>query len=529
MMKLLLATTIITIAAASSADPRNCRMDHFHQRGSAAPLCIAQDLVAVEADQTAGDAEAIAAPLLAKARVRIARRDSAQPEALSRVVGVPVWFASEQKEPSVLTPDIVIRFTGKATADTYLKSPDVKSYRRLRVPGNVYVVTYETPETALHRANGLSEREDIVYAHPDFIIAKDFRTDDTWYDLQWHLHNTGQTGGTAGADIGIEGAFARTMGDPEILIAVLDMDFDILHEDLIDGIFLNRGEIPGNNIDDDGNGYIDDVRGWNFSDHTPSFNPKRADHGTAVAGLVGARSNGIGTTGTCPGCTILPVGMSFQPSDDAEAFHYAFSQHADIITNSWGYDLYAPVTDVVVDAINHAATAGRNERGTVILFAMTNTPYDNCKPDNPDISSLPAVFAISSTDHNDHKVKNAGWGDCLDFVAPSRGASGTEGIVTTDVTGTLGYNNGSDIRMRNVNYTTTFGGTSAATPSVAGVVGLMLSVNPELTRDEVKCILQGTTDKVDGLAAAYDATGFSKTHGWGRINAGAAVNAAMSP
>jgi subtilisin family serine protease len=154
----------------------------------------------------------------------------------------------------------------------------------------------------------------------------------------------------------------------------------------------------------------------------------------------------------------------------------------------------------------------------VILFAMTNEPWDNCKGRYKDLSSNEYVIAVSRSTNRD-QYDRAGYGACMELLAPTASADGSgPGVVTTDIMGRYGYTS--------TNYFNDFGGTSSATPLVAGVVGLMLSVNPDLTREQVTSILLRTADKIDGAQARYNNQGFSNTHGYGRVNALKAVTAA---
>jgi subtilisin family serine protease len=168
----------------------------------------------------------------------------------------------------------------------------------------------------------------------------------------------------------------------------------------------------------------------------------------------------------------------------------------------------------VRDAIDSAAREGRGGRGTLIVFGMTNEAVDNCGA-HPDISALESVVAVGVSDRDD-RIGGSGFGACMDLVAPAKPERlGTTGSTTTDRTGIDGHVEG--------DYFDGFGGTSAAAPLVAGVAGLMLSLNPELTRDDVQRILEHTADKIDAEHAAYDAAGFSVRAGYGRVNAARAL------
>lgn len=510
----------------------------YLQAGKKVPLCVSNNLVAVAGGRSNAKSALPenATSTLAMTGLKVVQVEAQIPK--HSIAGIPVWFGDDQKVPAILTSDIVVKFKSavtKADVEIFFRS---KAIRKLRVPGYIYIVSYPSPLLALTAANQLSLDENISYSHPDFMIAKNFRKSenftgmDEFYHLQWHLKNTGQTGGTVTADLNIEPAFAITSGSPGTVIAIVDGGVEIDHEDLKDGIFVNALEIADNQIDDDANGYIDDLNGWNFYRKNPDVSTGlNVAHGTPVAGTVGARSNSIGTSGTCPGCAILPVAAGWTVSADAEAMHYSDSMGAAVISNSWGYPLETPATDVMIDALDRLSSNGRNGKGALILFAMNNVNQDDCIGSNPDISSLNSVIAISSSDDKDKKVRMSAYGPCMDFLSPSANYIGGGDIVTTDMSGDHGYHtlrSGDDL-IANLDYTSNFGGTSAATPSVAGIIGLMLTVNPNLTRTEVIEILKQTSDKIDAENAAYDVSGFSRSHGWGRVNAGAAVARANKP
>src|SRR5690606_22722448 len=154
---------------------------------------------------------------------------------------------------------------------------------------HLYVARYSSPLKVILAANHLYGLPYTVYAHPNFILPKDFRnkrSNDTFYGAQWHLENTGQTDGVAGADISIRDAWGFTKGDPSIIIAVLDAGFQREHPDMTGAWAVNAAEIAGNNKDDDSNGYIDDVIGWSFFRDNGDINQgSYLEHGVSVAGL----------------------------------------------------------------------------------------------------------------------------------------------------------------------------------------------------------------------------------------------------
>lgn len=436
-------------------------------------------------------------------------------------VGIPLYLPTTDV-PLILTDEFVVKFKADVTqsqieqmnsenhVELVKKSPHVDKKMVLRV-------TDTSGKDALEMANYYYESGLTEFSHPNFIVHVEerFVPNDALYPDQWHLNNTGQRGGTVDADIDAEEAWDITRGDSGIIIAVIDSGVQIQHEDLQPNQFTNSGEIPGNGIDDDGNTYIDDVHGWNFYNGTGDTNRGHASrHGTSVAGVAAGRgNNAIGISGSCPNCTILPIARGSTFNDHADSFDYAVSMGAHIITNSWGYTVGTPATDVVENAINDAATNGRGGLGCVVTFAMTNTNVDNCDPASLDISALDNVIAISRSDDRD-VLDNGGFGDCMELLSPTRGA-GRPGLTTTDQTGADGYSAG--------DYAPNFGGTSGATPQVAGIAALMLTLDSSLTKDEVRTVLIETADKIDAENADYDISGFSDTHGYGRVNAYNAV------
>jgi subtilisin family serine protease len=441
-----------------------------------------------------------------------------------------VWFEPSTAPAAVLTRDIDVKLqTPEAHAALRARPGYLAHHRTPFLPKNWYVARFDTPLRALQAANALSQSRAVVAAHPDFRLSIETREvgvmgipeGEPFFDLQWHLSNTGQTGGTAGADLGVLEVWPASSGNSSTIVAVLDLGFEQEHPDLREAWLVNSGEIPNNKKDDDQNGLVDDVNGWNFStDNNKLLYGRNNKHGTAVAGIVGARVNGIGVSGVCPECRLLPVVIDGTPSRDAQAIGYAAARGASVITNSWGYTISSPKTDILVDAINEASLEGRDGKGISILFAMTNANKNDCRATNPDISSLPAVIAISSVDHNDRKVETSGWGECLAFVSPSS-PDGSHGIVTTDRVGAQGYNtSGASPNMKDTDYSNAFYGTSAAAPSAAGVFALLYAQRPDLSAQEALATLREAAVKVHPEEAAYDAvTGRSLRYGFGRIRA----------
>jgi hypothetical protein len=467
------------------------------------------------------------------------------------------------KEPFFATDDFIAKFKSDVTkeqiaalhranaVEVVMENPFVKGQFLLRLRPEARLDCFQA-------ARRYRESKLVEYAYPDFIgVYKDQQwiPNDPLFGNQWHHNNTGQSGGTVDADIDTPWAWTITQGAAGTVIAVIENGgFDTGHADLTPNRWVNPGEVAGNGVDDDGNGFVDDVNGWNFegcTSPTPTgcgnnnLAPANAteNHGTSVAGSAAARgNNSLGVTGSCPNCRLMLLRTGYTAADWAKslAFGYAQTMGAQIITNSWGGGGATPNT---VAAITTATTNGRGGLGTVILFAAGNTTADVCTGANQDPRvSLADVIAVSSSSNQDRKVVWAAVGNCIDVLAPShRGYdatdpyTGTLNATTTDRTGTDGYNNNSPVancpsaEPADRAYTFCFGGTSFATPETAGVTGLILTVNPGLTRLQVQRLLEDTADKVEDSAGHYaTANGFSApagtpTHSWGRVNAFEAV------
>lgn len=249
-----------------------------------------------------------------------------------------------------------------------------------------YLVRVQNPKAVnpLAVANSLVESGLVEWAEPNFLqeYYHSFTPNDPLYPSQWHLNNTGQQGGSKpGADVKAPEAWNLEQGNANIIIAILDDGVETTHEDLAANIFTNPGEIAGNGLDDDGNGLIDDVQGWDFANNDNNPNPSSPNdkHGTAVAGVAAARgNNAFGVSGACPQCKILPIKISNPDSEgkwvtpdfiQANVIRYA-ARLADVLNGSWGG---GSPSSVVQSALQYATTVGREGKGTVALFASGNS------------------------------------------------------------------------------------------------------------------------------------------------------------
>jgi subtilisin family serine protease len=319
-------------------------------------------------------------------------------------------------------------------------------------------------------------------------------------DRQWHLPLAKVTD-----------AWNVTIGDPSIVVAILDDGIDVDHAEFV-------GKVVGQS---------------DFAAHVSDARPKSPSdkHGTACAGV--AVATGVKAHGSAPGCSLLAVRTPefLGVADEAEMFRWVTDQGADVISCSWGPADGTGQTDLLPDnvreAIRYSVTSGRGGKGIPIAWAAGNGD-ESVSLDG--YASNPDVMAIGASTNRETRAWYSDFGPEVWVCAPSSGstAAGERRVFTTDRRGSAGYNTGiASAGDAAGDYTNDFGGTSSATPLVAGVAGLMLSVNPSLTHRQVRDILRTTAERI-GDPGGYDASGHSPHFGFGRIDAKRAVDAARA-
>ncbi len=395
--------------------------------------------------------------------------------------------ALEDGFPLYLTHRIVLRMKRGLSWQALSSYIDGQNLKYLDTQYGNVLLEVQDIDQALYLANVIRESGLVEFCHPDF-YAEVTRSADPLYPEQFQMHNTGQTidGYTGTPDIDIDGpeAWAITTGSASITVAVIDDGVEA-HEDL----------------DAPVNGYTP-LNGGNGAPVAGSA------HGQSCAGIIVANHNNIGVRGVAPQSTLLTVNIfagSETATDIANGINWAVSNGADVLSNSWGYSSCTANFAVLTNAINDATTNGRGGKGCVVVFASGND-YASCVSYPANLSSAIAVGAVTN-----QGVRSAysNYGPALDLVAPSNGAAG---VRTTDRMGSAGYNS--------TNYTSSFGGTSAACPVVSGVAALVLATDPNLTQSEVKNILYSTADDM-GPA------GVDNEYANGRVNAHQAVLSAQ--
>ncbi|MCY3551196.1 MAG: S8 family serine peptidase [Candidatus Poribacteria bacterium] len=338
----------------------------------------------------------------------------------------------------------------------------------------IYLLRF-APDAPLVELRGIYEQspliETVEYNYLRPTLAEAIVPNDPKYPEQWNLPL-----------MKLPQAWAIEKGDREVVIAIIDSGIDYRHDDLAPKAWINPGEVPDNDLDDDGNGYVDDVYGWDFTD-APNLQGEgdyiegdnepidESGHGTHVAGIAGAMpDNGIGIAGVAWECPLMAIraGLSLggssrmQDDDSAAAIVYAADSGASIINMSWGSEHRS---FVIQDAIDYAYA-----RGVVLVAAAGNSQKA--------AAIFPAayrkVIAVASTEQNQQRFYQSNFGASVDIGAPGNV------ILSTQIN----------------NQYRLLTGTSMASPHVAGVAALILAKRPALTHEEVRHILINTADPV---------------------------------
>jgi hypothetical protein len=353
----------------------------------------------------------------------------------------------------------------------------------------LYLVRAASVPAAVAAQRLLAQSRRFAYAELDMLTQRTpaHVPNDTLVSQEWHLDN-----------IGAQAAWDLAQGDPSVIIAVIDTGVQASHPDLQAKIVAPYDA-------------INDVEGTAEPD--PGV---ESAHGTACAGIAAASTdNALGVAAICPKCAIMPIklvrpGGWAATSADVRAFEHAWKNGAAVISNSWGAATEQPVPAALEDAIHEAATSGRGGKGAVVIFAAGNGYRQNAAEELP---SLDTVLAVGASTPDDHRADYSNYGPFVPLLAPAAAYS-------TDLTGMQGFAPG--------DYVTSFDGTSAAAPIVAGIAGVLVALNPQLTAQQVKAVLLSTADKVQPVDAQYDASGRSKQYGFGRVSMLKAVRAVQA-
>ena len=434
----------------------------------------------------------------------------------------PAYHLGDPDHPhslNILTEDICVGLPSGSHADAEALAASL---------GAVVIRSFAFPGTWQMRLVTGDDRDPITvcedllatgtatFAHPDwlrYIGPRETFPNDPQFGSQWHLKNTGQSGGTPGADVKATFAWDITTGDPSVIVSVIDSGVERNHVDISqtpNGYNALCGAGPLN------------------GDPTPTgcSGSYAGSHGTSCAGVAaGDWNNGTGVAGAAGSCVVQPInllgsGLGYgTPSMEAACFDWATANGAAVITNSWGPDgVPWPLPSLVQSAFINSVTIGRGGLGCVIFWAGGN---GNELISSDGYASSIYTVAVGASTNFDVRSSYSDYGPELDVVAPSNG--GSAGITTTSTNSSGGSN-----------YTSSFGGTSSASPLAAGVGALVITANPGLTWQQVKDVLKNTADQINpssspGANNYYDpTTGHSTWYGHGRVNAYQAVLAAQN-
>lgn len=277
----------------------------------------------------------------------------------------------------------------------------------------------------------------------------------------------------------------QTQGQTHAKVAIIDTGVDFEHEDLRGQILINDGEIPNNQQDDDQNGYVDDVYGWNSFDNNGNVKDI-FDHGTHVAGIIGAKpGNSVGIAGMNWNISLIPVrfiGANGGGSTEGaiRAFDYAVARGAQIINASWGGPRSSPLLQETI--------ARCREKGILLVAAAGNESVDNdTTPTYPANFDLDNIISVAATDLHGNIADFSNWGKkTVHIAAPG------QSILSTISGNKYGYNNG----------------TSMATPHIAGAAALIWAQNPSWSYQEVRRALLQSCSSTPELAGKVQCGGF---------------------
>lgn len=344
------------------------------------------------------------------------------------------------------------------------------------------VLSYSSPTTAVERKSA----------------AVNLPFNDPYLQDQWHYNNEGQSGYAEGIDINLFSAWNETKGNNNIIVSIHDEGIDIEHEDLAENIWINEAELNGTpGVDDDNNGYIDDVNGWNFTTSNAIIDAD--NHGTHVAGTVAAvNNNGIGVSGVAggsgnnDGAKLMPLKIIGGTANVANSFIYAANNGAVISQNSWGYSNPGVTEQSVRDAMKYFIEEAGDFSGSPISGGLLVFAAGNANSDNQWYPGFyPEAFTVSAVGPEGKKASYSNYGNWVDITAPGGDIElyGTKnGVLSTLPGNKIGY----------------LDGTSMACPHVSGIAALALAnISSQITVEELITKLTTGSTNIDQLNPNY--------------------------
>jgi parallel beta-helix repeat protein len=396
-------------------------------------------------------------------------------------------------------------FSGEKSLDILNNEYELKSTEKIFSKissdqlSNIYKLSFSERINILEAIKSYNQLSVVEYAEPNYFYKYCIEPNDPLYPQQWALNNIEQDypwdgrfnapPGTFDCDIDAPEAWNITTGNENITMAIIDTGVDYNHPDLANNIWINDDEIPDNLIDDDNNGYIDDIRGWDFQDndndpmddYDGQDNPLDASgHGTFCAGISCAiGNNGEGISGVGWNCKIMPIKTILTSSLLAKCLEYAVDNDADVISMSYGGYIYSQLQSDVIDYAYNK---------NVILVGSAGN--DNVSRRHYP-SGYDKVISVAATDSNDEKAIFSNYGPWVDVAAPG-----------VDVLGLRAKNTdmyGDNIHIVDEDYYFA-SGTSMSAPYVSGIAALLLSYNRSLTPDMIKTIIINSADKLSSVS-----------------------------
>jgi subtilisin family serine protease len=413
---------------------------------------------------------------------------------------------------ALLTPCFNINLVQASTEADMDQTSIIVKFKNTESPKKIILKSKQTIDEAI---NYYSKKSNVDYAEPDYLVHASMIPSDPYFTNQWYLKR-----------IKAAEAWDYNTKSPTIVIAIIDSGVQILHPDLKPNIWVNSGEIAGNNKDDDHDGYVDDINGWdfvnNFADPSPKFKLGFTEsgviHGTVVAGIAAAAGNneeGIS------GITWQTKIMSLKALDDKgtgdtsaviKALDYAVLKGANIINLSFVGFAYSRSLE---EAIKRAYDAGvivvapaGNEQATNNGLNLDQKPiYPACYHD---ATGKKLVVGVAATDGVDQKANFSGYGkSCIDLAAPG---------ISFYSTTVYAPDKSASGKFFNQFYDGYWSGTSMAVPVISGALALIEGTNPALSSKQALDILLGTTDDISQLNLEY-----LGQLGTGRVNLAQAV------
>jgi subtilisin family serine protease len=340
--------------------------------------------------------------------------------------------------------------------------------------------------------NDLQSDPNVVYAQPDYVLDTYLIPSDVRYSEQWGFSNNGQAvngqAGTPGIDIDIENAWNLTTGSNEVTIGIVDTGVDLSHPEISGNIYVNEKEqLDG--VDNDGNGYIDDVTGFDFvnKDRSVFDSASKDRHATHIAGIIASGMNNGGIAGVSPNVKILPLkfidGNSGYTSDAISAIEYGISMGVSIFNCSWGGSQQNQALKDIME----------NSNALFICAAGNAGQNVDINPVYPACYQLPNVISVGAIDNRGQLASFSNYGSKVQIVAPG-----------VDILSTLPGNNYG-----------LMSGTSMAAPFVTGVAALLKSKYPTMSAAEIKAGILNNATYMQNLAGKVSTSG--------RLNASAAL------